>query len=212
MFSKYPIENVHAVDLPNGKDKMRGKEKRLGYLRALIGEIDHPAGRFRAVTVHLDVHCSRKHRQKQVRIILEHLSTLPDMPTIIGGDFNTTTHNAQNATRAILGYWRRVMMGARNVVKNHYPHPEKYFERNLFGEFEKRSFVYRDFNNIGVGTLHYDMMNVAYNTNLGDWIPAWCFKFIFWSARKVGGTFSMRLDWFAGKNIELADGTSPGVV
>ncbi len=61
-FSKFPIKNVHAVDLPNGKDKMIGKEKRLGYLRALIADIEHPAGTFRAVTVHLDVHCSRKHR------------------------------------------------------------------------------------------------------------------------------------------------------
>src|SRR5687767_2418960 len=62
MFSRYPIKNAHAVPLPNGKDKMLGKEKRLGYLRALIADIEHPAGTFRAVTTHLDAHCSRKHR------------------------------------------------------------------------------------------------------------------------------------------------------
>ena len=67
MFSKYPLKNVHAVDLPNGKDKMWGKEKRLGYLRAIVADIEHPAGTFRAVTMHLDAHCSRKHRQKQVQ-------------------------------------------------------------------------------------------------------------------------------------------------
>ena len=58
MFSKYPIKNVHAVPLPNGKDKMWGKEKRLGHLRALFADIEHPAGKFRAVTIHLDAHCS----------------------------------------------------------------------------------------------------------------------------------------------------------
>ena len=35
IFSKYPLKNLNTVALPNGKDKMHGKEKRLGYLRAL---------------------------------------------------------------------------------------------------------------------------------------------------------------------------------
>ncbi len=212
LFSRYPIKNVHAVDLPNGKDKMIGKEKRLGYLRALIADVEHPAGEFRAVTVHLDVHCSRAHRREQIRIIVEHLETLSPLPTILGGDFNTTTYNAQSATRAILGFWRRIMMGVNNVVENHYPHPDRYFERGLFSEFESRGFEYRQFNKIGTGTLHYDMENAAYNTNLGDWVPKWCFYFIFWASRRVGGKFSLRLDWFAGKKIDLADGFRPEVV
>ncbi len=212
VFSKYPLKNVHAVDLPNGKDKMIGKEKRLGYLRALVADVEHPAGEFRSVTVHLDVHCSRAHRQKQIRIIVEHLATLPPLPTVIGGDFNTTTYNAQSATRAILGFWRRIMMGVNNVVKNHYPYPDRYFEKGLFSEFESRGFEYKKFNKEGAGTLHYDMENAAYNTNLGDWVPKWCFYFIFWASRKVGGKFSLRLDWFVGNNIELAEGFTPEVV
>ncbi|MGH9949915.1 MAG: endonuclease/exonuclease/phosphatase family protein, partial [Pyrinomonadaceae bacterium] len=131
MFSKWPMKNTYAVALPNGKDKMWGKEKRLGHLRALVSDIEHPSGDFRAITVHLDAHCSRSHRHRQMKIILDHLETLPELPTLIGGDWNTTTFNAQNSTRAILGYWRRVMMGVKNVVKNHYPHPDRYFERRL---------------------------------------------------------------------------------
>ena len=76
MFSKYPMQNLHAISLPNGKDKMWGKEKRLGHLRALVADIDHPAGQFRAVTIHLDAHCSRAHRRRQMKIILDHLETL----------------------------------------------------------------------------------------------------------------------------------------
>lgn len=212
IFSKFPLKNVQTVDLPNGKDKMQGKEKRLGHLRALIADVEHPAGAFRAVCVHLDVHCSRAHRHRQMKILLDHLETLPELPTIIGGDWNTTTYNAQSATRAILGYWRRVMMGVKNVVDNHYPHPDRYFERALFGEFEKRGFEYKNFNETGVGTLHYDMENTAYNTNLGDWVPQWCFPFIFWAVKKVGGKCSLRLDWFAGKDIELAPGTTPQTI
>lgn len=202
-FSRFPIKNAHAVALPNGKDKMLGKEKRLGYLRALVADIAHPAGDFRAVTVHLDAHSSRKHRHLQMRIILDHLDTLPALPTIIGGDWNTTTYNAQSANRAIAGYFRRVAMGVKTVVKNHYPHPDRYFEKGLFRELEKRGFDYKNLNETGVGTLHYDMENAAYNTNLGDWVPRWCFPFIFWAAKQAGGRVSARLDWFAGKSIEI---------
>lgn len=212
MMSPWPMRNVHAVDLPNGKDKMHGKEKRIGWLRALVATIEHPAGEFRAVTVHLDVHCSREHRRRQMQIILDHLETLPRLPTLIGGDWNTTTFNAQTATRAILGYWRRVMMGIKNVAKNHFPHPDRYFERELFNELESRGYEYKSLNNLGVGTLHYHIESIEKNTNLRDWVPEWCFKFIFWAARRVGGSVSVRLDWFAGKGIVLSPDSNPQTI
>jgi len=211
-FSKWPVKNVHAIPLPNGKDKMWGKEKRLGYLRALIADIEHPSGTFRTVTVHLDAHCSRAHRHLQMKIILDHLDTLPKLPTLIGGDWNTTTFNAQSARRAILGYWRRVMMGVKNVVKNHYPHPDRYFEKGLFREIASRGFEYKSFNEVGAGTIHYDVSSIEKNTNLRDWVPEWCFPFIFWAANRVGGRVSGRLDWFAGRGLEIAPGTEPGTV
>ncbi|HEV7699388.1 MAG TPA: endonuclease/exonuclease/phosphatase family protein [Pyrinomonadaceae bacterium] len=212
MLSPWPMTNVHAVPLPNGKDKMWGKEKRLGYLRALIAEIEHPSGTIRAVAVHLDAHCSRAHRALQMRIILDHLDTLPEMPTLVGGDWNTTGFNSQSSTRAILGYWRRVMMGPKNVAHNHFPHPDRFFERRMFGEIEKRGYDYKSLNGIGTGTLHYDVESIEKNTNLRDWVPEWCFPFIFWAAGRVGGKVSTRLDWFAGKGIELGAGTQPQTV
>ena len=212
MLSKWPMKNAHAVALPNGKDKMWGKEKRLGHLRALVADIEHPSNTFRAVTVHLDAHCSRAHRHRQMKIILDHLDTCAPLPTLIGGDWNTTTFNSQNATRAILGYWRRVFMGVKNVVKNHYPHPDRYFEKRLFAEVEKRGYEYRRFNEDGAGTIHYDVASIEKNTNLRDWVPQWCFPFIFWAANRVGGKVSGRLDWFAGKGIKLAEGSKPETV
>ncbi len=203
-FSKWPMRNVHAIPLPNGKDKMWGKEKRLGRLRALIADIEHPAGTFRAVTVHLDAHCSRAHRRMQMKIILDHLDTLPALPSLIGGDWNTTTFNSQSSTRAIMGYWRRVCMGPKNVAKNHLPHPERYFERPMFTDLERRGYAFRSLNNLGTGTLHYHVESIEKNTNLRDWVPEWCFPFIFWAANRVGGSVSGRLDWFAGKGIKPA--------
>lgn len=211
MFSKWPMRNVHAVPLPNGKDKMWGKEKRLGFLRALFADIDHPSGTFRAVTIHLDAHCSRAHRKRQIKIILDHLDTLDRLPTLLGGDWNTTTFNSQSSTRAIMGYWRRVFMGPKNVAKNHLPHPERYFEKPLFNELESRGYDYKTLNNIGTGTLHYHVESIEKNTNLRDWVPEWCFPFIFWAANRVGGSVSGRLDWFAGKGIK-AVGKGPKTI
>jgi endonuclease/exonuclease/phosphatase family metal-dependent hydrolase len=204
MFSRFPMRNIHAVDLPNGKDKMWGNEKRLGYLRALIADIEHPSGTFRAVTLHLDAHCSRKHRQKQVKIVLDHLDTLPALPTIIGGDWNTSTFNSQTGTHAIMGYWWRVCItGIRNTAKNHFPYPDRHFERAMFEMVENRGWQYKKFNEAGAGTLHYDMDSIEKNTNLRDWVPGWCFPFIFWAAKQVGGKVSVRLDWFTGKGLEI---------
>lgn len=212
MFSRFPMKNVHAVPLPNGKDKMIGKEKRLGYLRALIADIEHPAGSFRAVTLHLDAHCSRKHRHDQMRIVLDHLQGLEPLPTVIGGDWNTSTYNSQSSTHAILGYWRRVAMGPKRVVRDHYPYPDRYFERPMFRELEERGFKYKPFNEPGVGTLHYDIESVEKNTNLRDWVPEWCFPFIFWASRRVGGKFSLRLDWFAGSGVEVPGDSGPSTI
>lgn len=212
IFSRYPMQNVHSIPIPSGKDKMAGKEKRLGGTRALVAEIEHPSGLFRAAVVHLDAHSSRRHRVLQMKTLLDHLDTLPKLPTIIGGDWNTTTHNSQNATRAIMGYWRRVFMGAKNVANNHYPFPERFFEKELFDTLEKRGFEFEKFNETGAGTLHYDMDSFEKNTNLGDWVPAWCFPWIRWAMEKVGGKCSLKLDWFTGKNIRLAPDSQPKVV
>jgi endonuclease/exonuclease/phosphatase family metal-dependent hydrolase len=213
LLSPYPLRRVHSVSLPNGKDKMAGKEKRLGHQRAVVADIAHPAGEFRAVSLHLDAHSTQRHRRRQMRLVLDHLETLePRLPTLIGGDWNTSTYNSRRAAYSILGYARRVAMGVGHVVKNHYPYPERWFERGLFRELERRGYLYRELNALGVCTLHYDVSDAAVNTNMGDWIPQWCFPFINWALKKHEGRCSLKLDWFAGKGITLATGARPEVI
>jgi hypothetical protein len=148
-----------------------------------------------------------------MRILLEHLDKLnPNLPVIVGGDWNTTTHNAQNSARAILGYVRRILMGAKNVTENHYPHPERYFERELFQTLENFGFEYKQFNSLGEGTLHYNVNSLTTNQMLADLIPHWCFPWITWALENVGDQFALRLDWFAGRGIKTAKGFEPKVV
>ncbi len=213
LFSRYPLHEAHSIPLPNGKDKMRGKEKRLGCQRAVAAIIEHPLGSVWAVSLHLDAHSTQRHRRRQMQLVLDHLENLrPRLPVIIGGDWNTSTYNSRRAAYSIAGYARRVAMGVRHVINNHYPYPERWFERGLFRELERRGYDYRTLNELGAGTLHYCVDDLAVNVNMADWIPQWCFWFIRWALSKNEGRCSLKLDWFAGKNIHVAHNTRPAVV
>ncbi len=212
LFSRHPIRSAQSIALPNGKDKMAGKEKRLGQQRVALATVDHPLGSFHVASVHLDAHSTPTHRRRQMEIILDHIDRLPRLPVVLGGDWNTTTFNSKRALYSILGYCRRVLMGVRNVVENHYPYPDRWFERSLFRHLEQRSYRYRDLNQLGAGTLHYDMHDIASNTNMADWVPAWCFWFINWAMKRVGGSCSLKLDWFAGRDVIPAPQSSPRVL
>jgi endonuclease/exonuclease/phosphatase family metal-dependent hydrolase len=213
LLSRYPLTGVHSIALPNGKDKMKGKEKRLGSQRAVIADVHHPAGLIRAVSLHLDAHSTQTHRYQQMKLLLDHLDQLnPSLPVIIGGDWNTSTYNSKRAVYSILGYVRRVLMGVHNVINNHYPYPDRWFERKLFRELERRGYNYKDFNELGIGTLHYCVEDIAVNVNMADWIPQWCFWFINWALQKNGGRCSLKLDWFAGKGISPIPNSPPAVI
>jgi len=216
LFARFPLLFGHSIALPNGKDKMQGKEKRLGCQRAVVALVDHPLGKFWAVSVHLDAHSTQRHRRDQMRIVLDHVERLrPQHPVLIGGDWNTSTYNSKRATYSILGYCRRVAMGVQHVIKNHYPYPESWFERHLFRELDRRGYIWRDLNELGACTLHYDVKDLALNRNMGDWIPKWCFWFINWALEKNTGNegrCSFKLDWFAGRGIVPSGPQKPMVV
>ena len=72
--------------------------------------------------------------------------------------------------------------------------------------------AYRFYKELNTPESRYHVESIEKNTNLRDWVPAWCFPFIFWAANRVGGTVSGRLDWFAGKGLKLAPNSTPKTV
>ena len=213
LLSPYPLTEAGSIPLPNGKDKMSGQEKRLGCQAAIAAVVEHPLGSFRAVSVHLDAHSTQKHRMRQMRLVLDDLENRSShLPALIGGDWNTSTFNSRTALFTILGYMRRVLMGVRRVIREHYPYPDRWFERHLFRELERRGFSYRDLNAPGECTLHYDINDLAANGRMADWIPNWCFWFINWALERNEGRCSFKLDWFAGKNIKPSTEFPPSVI
>jgi endonuclease/exonuclease/phosphatase family metal-dependent hydrolase len=213
VLSRRPVRRAWSIALPNGKDKMKGREKRLGSQRAVVCEIEHPAGPFRAVSLHLDAHSSQRHRARQMKVVLDFVERLePRLPVLVGGDWNTSTYNSRRAAYAIAGFFRRVLMGVNHVIENHYLKPERWFERELFRELERRGYAYASLNEPGAGTLHYDVKDMAANTNMGEWVPGWCFWWIEWALRDHGGRCSLKLDWFAGSGVEPDPHSPPRVV
>ncbi len=199
ILSRYPIGRVQAIPLKNGVDKMAGREKRLGHQNVLVADIAFPNYAVTAVCVHLDTLSTQRHRRDQMRDILDGLRT--DLPVVLGGDWNTTTYNASSAFTAIMGYWLRVFMGVENTIRNHYLHPYRYFEKDLFSLVESRGFDYRGCNVLGERTTTYDVTCMKTRQNLGEWVPGWCFAFIRWALRNHGGVCPLKIDWFATRNV-----------
>ena len=200
VLSRYPIRNPRPISLANGRDKMRGREKRLGRQAAVAAEIALPGLDLTVCSVHLDAQSSQRHRRNQMEAVIAALP--PCGPAVIGGDWNTTTFDASSASSAIVGYWVRVMLGARNTIRNHFLRPYTYFERELFRLLERHEFDWRAANLLDERTTSYDVEDAKAHKNLREWVPAWCFDFIRWALREFDGKCPLKIDWFAVRELE----------
>ena len=212
LLSRWPLKNPRQILLKNCKDKMRGREKRLGSQRALVVDVLLPSGTLRAVCIHLDAHSSQRQRVGQMKTILNFLERENFKgPTLIGGDWNTSTYYANHALPAFFSFWRKVAMGPAYVTKHHYPYPERYFERRLFKMIEQHGFDYQNFNAIGVPTMHYHLGDEVKNKNMHDWLPKFFQFFVDWAMRKAEGLAQFKIDWFAAQDLKPVGG-SPQVI
>lgn len=205
ILSRYPIKDLQRIPLKNAKDKMAGKEKRIGNQQALAATIEFPQGEVRVVCIHLDALSTQNQRYQQMASIIERLEVSSNMPVLLGGDWNTSTYNSSHAFYAICGFWYRVFMGVGNVIDNHYPYPDRYFEAKLFQHLKKCGYDYENCNELGAGTNHYSVDDMKKYKILRDWVPHWCFAFIEWALRSHGGRCSLKLDWFASKGLNVVN-------
>ncbi len=201
LLSRYPMGDIRLIPLDNGVDKVAHREQRLGRQAAVSARIDFPNLSLRAVSVHLDAQSTQRHRRDQMRSVLD--ATPSDLPVILGGDWNTSTYDSSHAVPAILGFGLRVLMGVDHVIRNHYLHPERRFERRLFQLLQDRGFEYEHSNRMGELTICYDVCDPRAAGSLRDWVPEWCFAFIHWALRDHQGRCPMKLDWFATRGLRV---------
>ena len=201
ILSRYPIRSPRAVHLANGIDKMASREKRLGRQTSVAAVIEFPGFELPVACVHLDAQSTQRHRAEQLRSVVD---AFPDgSPVLLGGDWNTTTFDSSSAAMAIFGYFVRVAMGPARVIRNHFLHPDRWFERGLFKMLRERGFEY-DRSNVHRGhTIFYHVDDLGAFGSLAEWVPLWCFDFIRWALREHGGGCPLKIDWFASRGIEV---------
>ncbi len=200
-FSRYPVRDIELVPLPEPKDHMKGdQERQYGREHAILATVETPHGPLHVVTTHLSAHSSRKHRRKQMKTILKALARRPG-PALIGGDWNTSTYNSDRKYKMIAGFWRRVFMGVHHVMHNHYPYPERYFERKLFKLLDRFGFHHEEFNVPGGTTVHYNFLDPEKALHLQDWVPKWCLGPLLWALKAFDGGVSLKLDWIVGRDV-----------
>src|SRR5262249_36261454 len=139
------------------------------------------------------------------------LDSDPGRPALIGGDFNTSTHNTNRAASAIIGFWIRVMMGVRRCLERHYPYPDRFFERRPFRMLQCSVFDYSSLYQPGCTPLDHCILSEKDRSNLSDWLPQWCLTHVERELRPFNNIASLKLDWFAGRGVRVA-GTPPRVV
>ena len=211
VLSRYPLENLRIVPLQNCKDKMKGDEKRIGCQKTLVAEGGFPFKKITVACVHLDAHSSQRQRGKQMKTVLSALRENPH-PVLLGGDLNTSSYNARHAFFAFCGFWFKVFHGADRVIENHYPYPYHFYDRHLFRRLREADMNYLDFNEPGVGTLHYTVEDMRGNYLMQEVVPEWCRKVAENRLKKHGGKASFKLDWFAARGLKPAgsqSGASP---
>ena len=201
ILSRYPIREPRAIHLANGIDKMASREKRLGRQTTLAARIAFPNLDLPVACVHLDAQSTQRHRADQMRSVVDAFP--PGSPLLIGGDWNTTTFDSSTAFRAICGYFLRVAMGPGRVIRNHFLHPDRWFERRLFGLLRERGFEYNRSNVPRGHTIFYHVDDLGAFGSLAEWVPLWCFDFIRWALREHGGGCPLKIDWFASRGLDV---------
>jgi len=120
-------------------------------------------------------------------------------PRVLGGDWNTTTYDAQNVVAALINVLGRLRSNREAM------HPDRRFERKLFEALRAEGFDWEGCNAPGVATWHYDTRLDGAGDATGGWLPRWAPRIIDFALRRRGGQCSFKLDWFATRGVTCAD-------
>ncbi len=201
LLSRFPLQNLRLIPMPNATDKLHSKEARIGQKRALIGEFHKNGSAIQLACVHLDAFSSPQTRTQQLRQVLQELS--PHYFSLLGGDWNTNTFN----TTRSLSLFKDILVtlvkpGPRRMVSKHFPEPNIHFDKHLFAALEQWGFDYESLNEKARGTFDLFFNDAELGKMAEDQYPRWMIHFIHKILKKLGGDISLKLDWFAGKNLK----------
>jgi endonuclease/exonuclease/phosphatase family metal-dependent hydrolase len=200
ILSRYPLKNLRVVSMPNATDKLKSVESRLGEKRALIGELQIGRNSLVLGCAHLDAFSSAQARAKQLQQVAEHCQN--SSPVLIAGDWNTNTMNSTSGRTLLFSVLKQLIKGPRNVITQHHPFPERHFDKHLFDMLKSYGFNFENCNEMGMGTFDLVSNDQELGQMVKDQFPMWILKWVNQLLENSGGRVSLKLDWFAGKNLK----------
>ncbi len=200
ILSRYRLKELRAVPLSNATDKLFSKEARLGEKRALMGELHWGERNLTLACAHLDAFSSPRARARQLSRALA--ACAEEDHVLLAGDWNTNTLDSTSASRILFSIARQLVSpGPRQMIRRHFSSPQDRFDRPLFAALRRFGFDTEGCNEPACGT--YDLL--SNDPELGkmasDQYPGWILRWINRQLEKSGGRISLKLDWFAAKNL-----------
>lgn len=201
LLSRLPIAGFFAVTLPEYFDKFHDGEKRLGSKRALVCEVEGPAGPICVVVPHLDPFAPPRHRARQMQIIVRAIEATGHASVLLGGDLNTNTYDLGSRPGLAFNLAHKfIRLGFDGTIRQ-YMTPEHIFERPTFEVMQRAGLTIDGFNDRTVGTTYFDV----FDPELADWtrryVPRPVERYLQRRLEPWGGAVPLRIDWFAGRHL-----------
>ena len=204
MLARWPLRDVRLVELPGPERYQFEVERMLGRHLALVARVERPGAPFVAVAAHLEIHRTRAHRAAQMRVLLAALHD-ETRPTILGGDFNSTTLERGRAwdtaagALALLG-WPEARLRRRLLWPDRGSDREPLFDALRDAGFDWEPFVDRE------PTLSLRFARVPEARGLLAWPAGRAL------IRRAERRARLKLDWFAARGWRGGRGaTVPGL-
>jgi len=200
ILSRHRIRRVENVPLPELRDKFSSSEKRLGRKRALLAEIDLPAGPLAVGACHLDSNASPSQRAQQLGALLDGLEGWGAPRALIGGDFNSSTFDMSGPLALARDILHKLIFTGFQTAIDQFLRPETGYERPLFDLLGRRGFALDGFND-RAATYAYDLQDSYAAEKLRRSVGrpiAWLLGRLL---RPWQGRVPARLDWFAGRGL-----------
>lgn len=193
ILSRWPIGEVRVLDLPSPEPVLFDLERMIGRFVALIAVIERPGAPFVAVSAHLEVHRTRRHRADQIDAVMRALRD-ERRPVVIAGDFNTHTFDR--------GLWHAPFSGGISLLtwpgawlRERLTRPDRgLFHEPLFDVLRAHGFTWDAFVDYAPTlALRFDRLDEV-NT-----LPGFLRRAAAPVLRWAEARGALRLDWFAGR-------------
>lgn len=202
ILSRHPLVRAENFSLCVSKDKFESSEKRLGHKKALWAEISVGDQPLVIAAVHLDSGASSQERALQMNDVIDRLRERGvDDRALIGGDFNTTTYDANHTWALLANLAKKFSRGGFPHAIEHYLHPDWLYERAVFERLEAAGYETESFNELGVGTLRYVVGDRGSEGRVRDFLPEFAVRYLKKKLEPWAGVVGLKVDWFAGRGL-----------